>query len=84
MPGVHIGHGAIIASGSIVVENAPDDAIVGDKLARLIRRRQTDPEIARLLSLAWWSWPVEHISVHIRTIMVGTVGKLEDAAPMLS
>jgi virginiamycin A acetyltransferase len=80
MPGVHIGHGAIIASGSVVVENVPNYGIVGGNPARLIRKRYTDSEIARLLALAWWNWPIEHISAHIRTIMAGTVGELESAA----
>lgn len=69
MPGVRIGSGAIIASGSVVVDNVPDYAIVGGNPARLVRRRYSEEDITRLLVLAWWDWPLQHITKHIRTIM---------------
>ncbi|MEV8316459.1 CatB-related O-acetyltransferase [Streptomyces sp. NPDC059900] len=81
MPGVRIGHGAIIASGAVVVDDVPDYAIVGGNPARLIRRRHSDEDVARLLELAWWDWPLEHITLNLRTIMSGTVTELEAAAP---
>jgi virginiamycin A acetyltransferase len=33
-----------------------------------------------LLRLAWWNWPVDVITEHIRTIWTGTPGELEQAA----
>jgi virginiamycin A acetyltransferase len=81
MPGVRIGHGAIIASGAVVVDDVPDYGIVGGNPARLIRTRHSEPEIARLLALAWWDWPYEHITRHVRTIMSGSVDELEAARP---
>ncbi len=81
MPGVRIGNGAIIASGSVVVNDVPDYGIVGGNPARLIRRRYSEKDIIRLLALAWWDWPSEHITEHIRTIMSGTLAELEAAAP---
>ncbi|MFF3085232.1 CatB-related O-acetyltransferase [Streptomyces nojiriensis] len=81
MPGVRIGHGAVIASGAVVVDDVPDYAVVGGNPARLIRTRHTDNEIARLLSIAWWDWPPAHLTEHIRTVMSGTVHDLEQAAP---
>ena len=81
MPGVRIGHGAIIASGAVVVDDVPDYGIVGGNPARLIRRRYSDADVARLLALAWWDWPAEHITEHIRTIMSGSIDELEAAAP---
>ena len=39
MPGVRIGNGAIIASGSVVVDDVSDYGIVGGNPARLIRHR---------------------------------------------
>ncbi|MFI8339210.1 CatB-related O-acetyltransferase [Streptomyces sp. NPDC085639] len=81
MPGVRIGHGAVIASGAVVVDDVPDYGIVGGNPARLIRTRHSDEDIARLLSIAWWDWPPAHLTEHIRTVMAGTVDDLEKAAP---
>ncbi|QKV67540.1 CatB-related O-acetyltransferase [Streptomyces harbinensis] len=81
MPGVRIGHGAIVAAGSVVVEDVPDYGIVGGNPARLIRRRYSDADIARLLAVAWWDWPLERITAQVRTIMSGGIDALERAAP---
>ena len=81
MPGVRIGNGAIIASGSVVVDDIPDYAIAGGNPARVIRLRYSDADVSRLLALAWWDWPSEHITEHIRTIMSGSIDELIDAAP---
>ncbi|SHM95258.1 virginiamycin A acetyltransferase [Streptomyces yunnanensis] len=82
MPGVRIGHGAIIAAGSVVVvDDVPDYSIVGGNPARLIRRRYSDADINRLLTLAWWDWPLQQITEHLRTIMSGSIDDLENAAP---
>ncbi|MCX5200211.1 CatB-related O-acetyltransferase [Streptomyces sp. NBC_00237] len=77
MPGVRIGHGAIIATGSVVTSDVPDYAIHGGNPAKLIRKRFSDEDIERLLAVAWWDWPVELITEHVRTIMAGTVDELE-------
>ncbi|MFD9257508.1 CatB-related O-acetyltransferase [Streptomyces sp. NPDC059538] len=81
MPGVRIGHGAVVASGAVVVDDVPDYGIVGGNPARLIRTRHSDEDIARLLSIAWWDWQPAHLTEHIRTVMAGTVDDLEKAAP---
>jgi virginiamycin A acetyltransferase len=81
MPGVRIGHGAIIASGAVVVDDVPDYGIVGGNPAKLIRTRYSEPDITRLLGLAWWDWPAEHLTRHLRTIMSGSIEDLEAAAP---
>lgn len=59
--GITIGHGAIIAAGSVVVKDVPDYAIVGGNPARIIRYRFPDEYIKRLVDLAWWDWPLEKI-----------------------
>ena len=78
---MRIGNGAIIASGAVVVDDVPDYAIVGGNPAKVVRRRHNDDDIARLLDLAWWDWPVPHLTRHIRVIMSGTVDELEAVAP---
>jgi virginiamycin A acetyltransferase len=77
LPGVTIGHGAIVAAASVVASDVPPYAIVGGNPARVIRRRYEDEDVARLLRAAWWDWPVELVTEHARTIMAGTPEKLE-------
>lgn len=81
LPGVRIGHGAIVGSGSAVTRDVPDYGIAGGNPARLIRTRYRDEDIARLLAVAWWDWPPEHITEHIPTFMSGSITELEAAAP---
>jgi len=81
MSGVRIGNGAIVASGSVVVDDVPDYGIVGGNPARLIRHRYGADDIGRLLRLAWWDWPLAHLSRHLRTVMSGSVDDLEAASP---
>lgn len=81
MPGVRIGHGAIVAAGSVVTRDVPDYATVGGSPAKLIKHRYAKSEVTRLLALAWWDWPIEHITQHIPVIMSGTLDELEKVTP---
>ncbi|MFJ8823085.1 CatB-related O-acetyltransferase [Streptomyces sp. NPDC102467] len=81
MPGVTIGHGAIVATGSVVTDDIPPYAIVGGNPSRVIRTRHDADTVTRLLELAWWDWPLEHITEHVRLIMAGSVDALERVAP---
>jgi virginiamycin A acetyltransferase len=80
LPGVTIGHGAVVAAASVVVSDVPPYAIVGGNPARVIRRRYEDEDVERLLRAAWWDWPVELVTEHARTIMSGTPAELERIA----
>jgi virginiamycin A acetyltransferase len=77
MPGVKIGHGAVIASKSVVVKDVPDYAIVGGNPAQLIRKRFDDETIKRLLHIAWWEWPADKITEHLKLINSTNVDALE-------
>ncbi|WP_417838720.1 chloramphenicol acetyltransferase [Tritonibacter scottomollicae] len=55
-PEVTIGHGAVVASGSVVTKDVAPYTIVGGNTARLIRRRYPEPVAERMMVLAWWEW----------------------------
>ncbi|MCJ9429520.1 CatB-related O-acetyltransferase [Kordiimonas marina] len=80
MPGVTIGHGAIVAAGSVVTEDIPPYAIVGGNPAKVIRMRYDEETIRRLLALAWWDWPIEKITANISALMAGNVDMLTRTA----
>lgn len=69
MPGVQIGHGAIIASRSVVTADVPPYAIVGGNPARVIRRRFPDETVAALLDIAWWDWDAEKVTRNLEAIV---------------
>jgi virginiamycin A acetyltransferase len=79
MPGVTIGHGAVIAAKSVVASDVPPYAIVAGNPARVIRYRHSEAAIARLLNLSWWDWPIERITQIAPVIATGSVEDLDRA-----
>lgn len=55
LQGVRIGHGAVIAAGSIVTHDVPAYSVVAGAPAREVKKRFDDSTIQRLLSESWWS-----------------------------
>ncbi len=82
MPGVTVGHGAIIAAKSLVTADVAPYTIVGGNPARPIRKRLPETDIERLLALAWWDWPVENIQAASDALMKADVDALERLAPI--
>jgi virginiamycin A acetyltransferase len=77
MPGVRIGHGAVIAARSVVTSDVPPYTIVGGNPTKVIRSRYDDTTVARMLRLAWWDWPVDAITEAIPLISQADVDALE-------
>jgi virginiamycin A acetyltransferase len=77
MPGVTVGHGAVIAAKSVVTADVPPYAIVAGNPARVVRLRHSEAEIDTLLGIAWWDWPIEQVSECARVIATGSVTDLE-------
>jgi acetyltransferase-like isoleucine patch superfamily enzyme len=54
LDGVRIGHGAIIAAGSVVNKDVEPYTIVGGVPAKPIRKRFSDEIISQLIDSKWW------------------------------
>ena len=55
-PEVTIGHGAVVASGSIVTKDVDPYTIVAGTPARVLRLRQPNDIAQRMIAMAWWDW----------------------------
>jgi virginiamycin A acetyltransferase len=80
LPGVEIGHGAIVAAGSVVSADVPPYAISAGNPARVVRMRYDAADVELLLEAAWWNWPPARITEHARTIMSGSPAELASIA----
>lgn len=56
LSGVNIGNGAVIAAGSVVVNNIPDYAIAAGVPAKIIKFRFSPEIIESLGKISWWNW----------------------------
>ena len=68
-PGVKIGDGSIIASKAVVTADVLPYSIVGGNPAKVIRMRFDEGTIDKLMSIAWWDWPVEKITKKLPEII---------------
>jgi len=61
MPGVTIGHGAVIGTRAVVARDVEPYAVVVGNPGKPVRKRFDEPAIAQLLEMAWWDWPIDHL-----------------------
>jgi virginiamycin A acetyltransferase len=66
-----------------VTRNVADYAIVGGNPATLVKRRYCEDDVRALIELAWWDWPIDVITTHLRTIADGLVADLRAVAASL-
>lgn len=55
-PEVTLGHGAVVATGSVVTKDVAPYTIVAGAPAKLLRLRQPLPIAERIIALGWWDW----------------------------
>ena len=77
LPGVKIGDGCIIGAQSVVTKDIESYTIVGGNPAKPIRKRFSEEEIADLLSIQWWNWPIEAISANIQHLTSKNIAALK-------
>jgi len=57
LSGVTIGHGAVIANGSVVTRDVEPYAVVAGNPAQQVRWRFAEEQRQALLETSWWDWP---------------------------
>jgi virginiamycin A acetyltransferase len=80
MAGVTIGHGAIIASKSVVTNDVPAYSIVGGNPANFLKYRFEQDVIDKLLEIAWWNWDAEKITSNLNAIVNNELDALSQAS----
>lgn len=59
--GVKIGDGAVIGAGCVVLKDVEPYSIVVGVPGKIKSKRFSDENIAKLLQLKWWDWPINSI-----------------------
>ncbi|QHQ34736.1 CatB-related O-acetyltransferase [Algicella marina] len=81
LPGARLGNGVIVGARAVVSGEVPDYAIVAGNPGKVVRMRLSDADIARMLELAWWDWPIEAIEAAIPALEKGDLAALEALSP---
>lgn len=73
LSGVTIGSGAVVGARAVVTKDVRPYAVVAGNPAREIRRRFRDEQVAALMEIAWWNWPIEQIEANVEGLSSGTI-----------
>jgi len=63
--GVNVGHGAVIATASVVLTDVPPYAVVAGNPAKVMRFRFSKSLVERMLKIAWWDWSDDIIKANV-------------------
>jgi virginiamycin A acetyltransferase len=83
MPGVTVGHGAIIGSHAVIAKDVPPYAVAVGNPGRVVKRRFDARTVERLLAIAWWDWPPDDIARNLPTIAGADLAALDAVAARL-
>ena len=79
MSGVHIGKGAVVASGAVVTKDVPPYAIVGGVPAKILRFRYTEEFIKKLLKIDYSKFSNEFVANNLSLLYSPlTIEKLDN------
>ena len=78
MPGVTIGHGAVIGTRAVVTRNIAPYTIVGGNPARTIRQRFDADKIEQQLELRWWDWREDQLHDAMPLLCSSDIGHLHE------
>jgi len=78
LPGIKIGHGAVIGSRALVTKDVAPYTIIGGNPAKVIKKRFSDTQIAMLLEMAWWDWSLEDIEAAMPLLCSSDIARLYD------
>jgi len=68
MGGINIGDGAVIGAGSVVRRSVEPYSIVIGNPAEIVKKRFSDDQIKKLLSIRWWDWPESKIEDNLELL----------------
>lgn len=71
LSGIIVGDGAVVGARAVVSQDVPAYHIVAGNPARVVRKRFSDEEIAALLRIRWWDWPVDRVRAQVAGLCGG-------------
>lgn len=78
MPGIRVGHGAVIGTRALVTRDVEPYAIVGGNPAKTLRKRFDDRRIELLLEMEWWNWTSDQLKAAMPLMTCANVEALHE------